>query len=118
MVSAGKEEVSFHANIRTVGIEQLLAVLNRKELDFGCRPRIREESGGVFLVDIYYASRAQLDGLRGEGVALEITAEVPPEEMTAGQEDYSDDAFRDGTLVPTGFGVKLLPGRAEKGGRE
>ena len=99
---------------RLIGsLKELDALLRTSHLEVGCsHPHYESvESGTVAL--LVFATRAQLDELRGRGIKVEIGENVSQRAERLKQEIATGDRFEGGRVPPQGFGV-IGRGRGQK----
>jgi hypothetical protein len=101
------DEDVHRVEIRAQTVEELHSFLDGVDVDLGCRPVVRRESGA--LVAEVYATLAQLDRLRATRSASRVTVRVVENATRAGRarqgEVGSANRFS-GPQVPRGLGIK------------
>jgi hypothetical protein len=93
--------------LRAQTVEELRSFLDGADLDLGCRPAVRRQSGGL-VVDVY-ATMPQVGRLRATRSASGVTVSVVENATETGRarqaEVGSGNRLARG-LVPRGLGVK------------
>ena len=93
--------------LRAQTVEELRTFLSGTDLDLGCRPAVRRQSGGL-VVDAY-ATMPQIDGLRTSRNASGVTINVVENASQTGRARQGEVAAGNrffGRQVPRGLGIK------------
>ncbi|HEV8696687.1 MAG TPA: hypothetical protein VGQ89_03260 [Candidatus Limnocylindrales bacterium] len=86
--------------------EQALQLLGRGDLDYGDRAHFSLEPDGTGRLDLF-VSRDQIEGLRGEGIEVEIVNNQSARSRERMAEVGEGDRFDGGKVLPTGIGRKV-----------
>ncbi len=98
-----------------VSEEQALELIGRGGFDYGDHPHFRRDPDGTGSLDLF-VSREQIDGLRGEGIDVEIVNNQSARARERMAEIGEGDRFDGGKVAPTGIGRKF-GGRGPQGQR-
>jgi hypothetical protein len=94
--------------------EQALELLGRGDLDYGDRAHFSLDPDGTGRLDLF-VSRDQIEGLRTEGIEVEIVNNQSARSRERMAEVGEGDRFDGGNVLPTGIGRKI-GGRGSGGG--
>lgn len=86
--------------------EQALQLLGRGDLDYGDRAHFSLEPDGTGRLDLF-VSRDQIEGLRAEGIEVEIVNNQSARSRERMAEVGEGDRFDAGRVLPTGIGRKI-----------
>jgi hypothetical protein len=86
--------------------EQALDLIGRGGFDYGDRPHFSRGPEGSGSLDLF-VSRAQIEGLRGEGIDVEIASNQSARARERVAEIDEGDRFGGGKIAPTGIGRKV-----------
>ena len=89
-----------------VSEEQALELIGRGGLDYGDRPNFDRGPEGTGNLDLFL-SRDQIEGLRGEGIEVEIVNNQSARARERMAEVGEGDRFDGGKVLPTGIGRKV-----------
>lgn len=104
--SNGENDV-FLAIIATKEYGLINKILQDSELDFGCRPHVRQLENGFFELPIF-ATEKKLEELKATSnlkVEVKYNASVKWRKQLQKKDDHSD-RFDGGRIVPRGLGLK------------
>jgi hypothetical protein len=93
--------------VRAQTIEELRSFLDAADLDLGCRPAVRRQSGE--LVVEAYATMPQIDGLRASRSATGVTVNVLENATAVGRSRQAEVGSRNrfaARQTPRGLGIK------------
>jgi hypothetical protein len=86
--------------------EQALELIGRGGLDYGDRPSFDQSPDGAGQLDLFL-SRDQIEGLRGDGIEVEIVNNQSARARERMDEVGEGDRFDGGNVLPTGIGRKV-----------
>jgi hypothetical protein len=93
--------------------EQALELVGRGGLDYGDRPNFDRGPDGTGTLDLFL-SRDQIEGLRGDGIEVEVVNNQSARARERMAEVGEGDRFDGGRVLPTGIGRKI-GGRGPRG---
>jgi hypothetical protein len=93
--------------------EQALDLIGRGGFDYGDRPHFSRDPDGTGRLDLF-VSRDQIEGLRAEGIDVEIANNQSSRARERLAEIGEGDRFEGGKVAPTGIGRKI-GGRGSRG---
>jgi hypothetical protein len=92
--------------------DQAVELIGRGGIDYGDRPHFSRASDGSGSLDLF-VSKAQIEGLRREGVEVEVVNNQSARARERVAEIGVGDRFAGGKIAPTGIGQKI-GGRATR----
>lgn len=95
--------------------DQALELVQRGGFDYGDRPHWAEGPEGTGRLDLF-VSQAQIDGLRAEGIEVDVESNQSARARERLSEIGEGDRFEGGRIPPTGLGRKI-GGRGRPGPR-
>jgi hypothetical protein len=101
------DEDVYRIELRAQTVEELRSFLDGSELDLGCRPAARRQSGE--LVVEAYATMPQLDGLRTSRSASGVVLNVVENATQTGRARQAEVGSRNrfsARQAPSGLGIK------------